>query len=443
MIDEAWDLPGLREHYEQFVATSHARARATARPTFAAQTALVHAWRRFPFIDPDLPDDLLPRDWPRRRANELFRDRHDRWAPAAQAHFDALAAMTRRKRIYVAYAGGTIGMQATDTGYAPVPGHLTAGPRPARATRAEVPDWSSTSTRRCWTPPTPARPTGCASRATSPSDADDFDGFVVLHGTDTMAYTASALAFLLRGLDRPVVVTGAQIPLGVLRSDGRQNLLTAVLVAARDDVREVCLVFGSQILRGCRAVKTSASGFEAFNSPNLPPLGSAGVEIELHAARLRPPSVGAVTLPAALDAPVNLLRLYPGMPAELLRAAVAPPARGLVLEAYGAGNLPDRDEALLDALAEGARRGVVVVAVSPVRRRPRGSRRLRGQRAAGGRRRGRGLRHDHRGRLRQARRPAVRGPPTRHGPRAPVPRPRRRAHTTPDLSLPHSRGLTP
>ena len=78
-----------------------------------------------------------------------------------------------------------------------------------------------------------------------------YDGFVVLHGTDTMAYTASALAFLLRGLGKPVVVTGTQIPLGVLRSDGRQNLLTAVLVAARDDVREVCLVFGSQILRGC------------------------------------------------------------------------------------------------------------------------------------------------------------------------------------------------
>ena len=90
---------------------------------------------------------------------------------------------------------------------------------------------------------------------------------MVLHGTDTMAYTASALAFLLRGLGKPVVVTGSQIPLGVLRSDGRQNLLTAVLVAARDDVREVCLVFGSHILRGCRTVKASASGFEAFTLP--------------------------------------------------------------------------------------------------------------------------------------------------------------------------------
>jgi phenylacetic acid degradation operon negative regulatory protein len=92
VIAEAWDLPALREHYEQFVA-DFARTRPRGdEAAFAAQTALVHAWRRFPFIDPDLPDDLLPRDWPRRRANQLFRDRHERWDTAAQAHFDALAA---------------------------------------------------------------------------------------------------------------------------------------------------------------------------------------------------------------------------------------------------------------------------------------------------------------------------------------------------------------
>jgi phenylacetic acid degradation operon negative regulatory protein len=91
VIDEAWDLPGLREHYEQFVTDFVLLRPRGDAAAFAAQTALVHAWRRFPFIDPDLPDDLLPADWPRRRAYELFRDRHERWAPAAQAHFDALA----------------------------------------------------------------------------------------------------------------------------------------------------------------------------------------------------------------------------------------------------------------------------------------------------------------------------------------------------------------
>lgn len=91
VIGEAWDLPALREHYEQFIEDFSSTRPAGAAETFAAQTAIVHAWRRFPFIDPDLPDDLLPRDWPRRRAYELFRERHERWAPAAQAHFDTLS----------------------------------------------------------------------------------------------------------------------------------------------------------------------------------------------------------------------------------------------------------------------------------------------------------------------------------------------------------------
>src|SRR4051794_30107154 len=141
------------------------------------------------------------------------------------------------------------------------------------------------------------------------SHGHEYSGFVVLHGTDTMAYTASALAFLLRGLRKPVVVTGSQIPLGVLRSDGRQNFLTAILVAARGDVREVCLVFGAQILRGCRAVKASASGFEAFASPNFAPLGMAGVEIAVEEGRLRVPEPVTNGLPMALDAPVGMLRL--------------------------------------------------------------------------------------------------------------------------------------
>jgi L-asparaginase len=270
-----------------------------------------------------------------------------------------------RKRVYVAYVGGTIGMQATDSGYAPVPGHLSALVRGRpELNEQEVPDLVITEYAPLLDSAN-ARPSDWLRIARDIAQRrDGFDGFVVLHGTDTMAYTASALAFLLRGLDRPVVVTGSQIPLGVLRSDGRQNLLTAVLVAAREDVREVCLVFGSQILRGCRTIKASASGFEAFESPNLPPLGAAGVEIDIAAARLRAPTPGPIGLPPNLDTPVNMLRLYPGMPPALLRAALAPPARGLVLEAYGAGNLPTTDSELLQTLAEGAQRGVAVLVVS-------------------------------------------------------------------------------
>jgi L-asparaginase len=150
----------------------------------------------------------------------------------------------------------------------------------------------------------------------------------------------------------------------VMRSDGRQNLLTSALVAARDDVREVVLVFGSHILAGARAVKASASGFEAFTSPNATPLGAAGVLITLNESRLRAGERGAIALPLALDANVGLLRLYPGMPAGLLRAAMAEPIKGLVIEAYGAGTIADADPYMFAALADGARRDVVIAVVS-------------------------------------------------------------------------------
>jgi L-asparaginase len=272
--------------------------------------------------------------------------------------------VNERKRIYVAYVGGTIGMKATDSGYAPVPGHLTEQVRDRPELHsAEVPELSIGEYQPLLDSAN-ARPADWLRVARDlASHRSHYDGFVVLHGTDTMAYTASALAFLLRGLAKPVVVTGSQIPLGVLRSDGRQNLLTSVLVAARDDVREVCLVFGSQILRGCRAVKSSASGFEAFSSPNIPPLGMAGVEISVDEARLREPDPVSMGLPMALDAQVALLRVYPGMPASVLRAAMAAPLQGLVLEAYGAGTIPG-DPEWLAVLAEGAARGVVIVVVS-------------------------------------------------------------------------------
>ena len=110
---------------------------------------------------------------------------------------------------------------------------------------------------------------------------DAYDGFVVLHGTDTMAYTASALPFFLQGLRKPVIVTGSQIPLCEIRNDARANLITSMLIAAEYPLPEVCLYFGGKLLRGCRAVKVDADGLEAFDSPKYPPLGVAGVEIQI------------------------------------------------------------------------------------------------------------------------------------------------------------------
>src|SRR5205085_8527156 len=147
---------------------------------------------------------------------------------------------------------------------------------------------------------------------------DRYDGFVVLHGTDTMAYTASALPFMLQGLRKPVIITGSQIPLCEIRNDARENLITSLLIAAGDPIPEVCLYFGGRLLRGCRAVKVSADNFAAFASPNFPPLGEVGTDIEINWDIVRPPGNRRRLVVQDLAAPVvSALRLFPGISPEL------------------------------------------------------------------------------------------------------------------------------
>jgi L-asparaginase len=189
-----------------------------------------------------------------------------------------------------------------------------------------------------------------------------YDGFVVLHGTDTMAYTASALPFMLHGLGKPVVITGSQIPLCEVRNDARENLITSLLIAATYDIPEVCLYFGGKLLRGRRAVKVSASGFAAFDSPNVPPLGTVGIDIEINWDLVRKPKRRqTLRVDDFGRAVVSALRLFPGISPELVRNVLRPPLQGLVLEAYGVGNGPENDRAFLAALEEAASRGVVIV----------------------------------------------------------------------------------
>ncbi|MBU0490283.1 MAG: asparaginase [Chloroflexi bacterium] len=268
------------------------------------------------------------------------------------------------KRVYIAYTGGTVGMERTADGYAPAPGYLAA----RLAALPELRD-----------PAMPAytiheyEPLLDSSNMTPDewlriardiaTHYTDYDGFVVLHGTDTMAYTASALAFMLQGLAKPVVITGSQIPLCELRNDARENLITAILVAAEYPIPEVCLCFGSRLLRGCRATKVSAAGLDAFASPNYPPLGAVGVDIKIDWGLVRSSAAGATLSVQALQTPaVGALRLFPGITAEVLRNILNPPLQGLVLEVYGVGNGPDRDPAFVAALQEATARGVVIVA---------------------------------------------------------------------------------
>ncbi len=272
-----------------------------------------------------------------------------------------------KKRIYIAYTGGTIGMQPTSEGYVPAPGYLAEQLQLMPELRQpSMPDYTIHEYRPL-----------LDSSDMTPADWEriardiaehyaDYDGFVVLHGTDTMAYSASALAFMLRGLRKPVIFTGSQIPLCEIRSDGRAHIITAMLLAAHAPLAEVGLYFGNHLLRGCRATKVDAVGFSAFASPNFPPLGEVGIEITLRREDFWPPPPPDQPLDVAPLKPVRVaaLRLFPGIPAEIVAHVLQPPLRGLILEAYGVGNAPIQDQALLEALREASDRGVIIAVCS-------------------------------------------------------------------------------
>ena len=192
---------------------------------------------------------------------------------------------------------------------------------------------------------------------------DRYDGFVVLHGTDTMAFTASALSFMLEGLAKPVVLTGSQIPLVRLRNDGLDNFLGALGLAALYPIPEVTLYFHHKLLRGNRASKHDASSLDAFDSPNLAPLVTVGIDVEVADALRLPLDPRPFHVRTELSPHVASLRLYPGITAAVLENFLRPPLEGLVLETYGAGNGPERAD-LLGLLREASARGVLILNVT-------------------------------------------------------------------------------
>ena len=195
------------------------------------------------------------------------------------------------------------------------------------------------------------------------------DGFVVLHGTDTMAYTASALSFMLDGLTKPVVFTGAQLPISEPRSDARENLITALEVAsAKKDgqsiVPEVSIYFNYELLRGNRSKKVESMQFDAFDSGNYPPLAQVGVKIDYNFAAIRPAEKRELRVRSALDTNISILKLFPGMQEATIRAILkTPDLKALILETYGSGNAPTISP-LLTRLAEAIDSGLLVLNIS-------------------------------------------------------------------------------
>ena len=279
---------------------------------------------------------------------------------------DATATAPRR-RVALLHTGGTVGMVRGDDGaYAPRRGALAQAL--ARLPELRDPRLPEVQLEELDTllDSSDVRPTDWQRFAdrVAAALAGGAHGVVVLHGTDTMAYTASALAFLLEGLPGPVVLTGSQVPLVELRSDARENLITSLLLAATPGWAEVAVYLGGGLLRGCRTTKVSTDGFDAFASPNLPPLADVGVDIAWRRELVRPPARGPLRVHRLADVDVVALRLFPGITAETLRNVLRDPVRGLVLETYGSGNAPSRDPELLAVLQDAVARGLVVVNVT-------------------------------------------------------------------------------
>lgn len=201
---------------------------------------------------------------------------------------------------------------------------------------------------------------------------DEYDGFVVLHGTDTMAYSASALSFMIEDLSKPVIFTGSQLPIGMPRTDGKENLISAVEIAAAKDadghalVPEVCICFDNILMRGNRTCKMNSDNFRAFRSENLPPLAEAGINIRYNTGIIRRPASwdDAPVFRKALDTRVSILKMHPGITPQIVRDIMcSPDTRAVIIETYGAGNAPSK-EWFLKIVQEAASMGKIILNVT-------------------------------------------------------------------------------
>jgi L-asparaginase len=265
------------------------------------------------------------------------------------------------KKVSIIYTGGTIGMEKTASGYSPRKSYI-------HSLLEEINHMSS--------PDLPAfdlieyDPLLDSSNISLPQwiklardieeSYDDYDGFVILHGTDTMAYTASALSFMLEGLTKPVILTGSQIPLSEIRNDARDNLITALILAGNYEVPEVCLYFGGRLLRGNRATKISSDDILAFDSPNCPYLAEAGVRITLGEKIIRKPGKG-LKLAEFGQHQIAVLKIFPGIQFEVFENIMTENLKGIVIEAFGAGNIPDGQGTMAKLLHRAKCNGTIIV----------------------------------------------------------------------------------
>ena len=271
----------------------------------------------------------------------------------------------KKKKILIINTGGTIGMVNTPEGYKPDGKSFSNLLRNMDLLKAEgMPLWdlteldelldSSNMTVAEWN-----------KIGKLIADAyEDYDGFVVLHGTDTMAYTASALSFMLEHCSKPVILTGSQIPLCEIRSDGMDNIITSLLIAASDMVHEVCIYFGNKLLRGNRSIKYSSDGLIAFVSPNYPVLAEAGILIAYNKAYLKEKDGEEFRYVPFKNVPIGVIKVFPGIQFELFESIMTEKLKGIVIETFGAGNIPGYGGALLHIIQKAFENGTIVTVCS-------------------------------------------------------------------------------
>ena len=267
-----------------------------------------------------------------------------------------------KKKILILNTGGTISSIKTKSGYQPAPGHVAGilHSMPSLS-HADMPDYevheceplldSSNLNGDDWN--------NIAHSVASHYDA--FDGFVIFHGTDTMAYTASALSFMLEHLNKPVILTGSQIPLSEARNDALENTLMSLWLCAHQPIHEVCVYFNQHLLRGNRTQKVSSTRFDAFDSPNFPHLADVAIDINMATGLLLPVPSEPFHWQALHAQSIANFRLCPGISMDMLDALLQLPLKALVLETYGSGNAPNNTPRFLEMLRDASRRGILVV----------------------------------------------------------------------------------
>ncbi len=269
------------------------------------------------------------------------------------------------KKICILHTGGTIGMTHSDHGFIPMAGYLEK--KLAEITdlcAPEMPKYEFYEMSVLLDSSNMAVAEWNRIGAKIAELYFDFDGFVILHGTDTMAYTAAALSFMLENISKPVILTGSQIPLCEVRSDGRDNLITSLLIAGAGEVREVCLYFGGKLLRGNRATKMSADGLIAFDSPNLTPLAEAGINVRYLPVPPPPCRENSFKFVPFAEVPIGVLKIFPGINFSLFDAVMTEKLKGVVLETFGAGNIPGEGNSLLPIIRQAFAAGAVITVCS-------------------------------------------------------------------------------